>query len=192
MISGAARTFSSDSHADRFSAHARGKLGGAVERAIHDAQLPMPRLRRCSTTCSATAPAPTISAARPLRLPKTRSASFTPASATDMGRAPTSVSDAHALPHFERALKRAIEHRAGGAVFERLAVGGAKLAENFRFAEQHRIESRGNAEEMAHGVGARSSDRVRPSSSARAMPWNEVRKSSIASVTGAAAAPATP
>ena len=37
---------------------------------------------------------------------------------------------------------------------ERLSVGGAELAQNFRFAEQHRIEARGDAKEMADGVGA--------------------------------------
>ena len=34
----------------------------------------------------------------------------------------------HALAHFERALKRAVQHWSGGAVVERLSVCGAELA----------------------------------------------------------------
>ena len=58
---------------------------------------------------------------------------------------------ADALADFERALKQAIEDRAGGALFVGEAIGFADLAEDFGFAEQHGVESAGDAEEMANG-----------------------------------------
>ncbi len=56
------------------------------------------------------------------------------------------------LPDFESALEHAVEDGSGFAVIESDLVGVAHLSQNFRFAEQHRIEPRGNAEQMAHGM----------------------------------------
>src|SRR5713226_3206981 len=57
---------------------------------------------------------------------------------------------ADALSGFERALKEAIKHRAGGALFVGEAVSFADLAEDFGFAEELRIEPGGNAKEMTN------------------------------------------
>src|SRR5260370_40574092 len=62
--------------------------------------------------------------------------------------------DAHALADFQRALENTIQHWPSGAMVKRLIVSGAQLSKNFRFAEQHRIEARGNAEKMPHSVGS--------------------------------------
>jgi hypothetical protein len=57
----------------------------------------------------------------------------------------------YALARFEGALEKAVENGTGGAVFVGEAIGFADLAENFGFTEEERIESGGNAEEMADG-----------------------------------------
>ena len=59
---------------------------------------------------------------------------------------------ADALADFERALEKAIENGAGCALFVRGFVGVAHLAEDFGFAEEHGVESGGDAEEMTDGV----------------------------------------
>jgi hypothetical protein len=58
-----------------------------------------------------------------------RSASFTPADATDMGRVPNSVSERTRLPT-SSALEKAIQHRAGRTMFVGDAISLAHLAED--------------------------------------------------------------
>jgi hypothetical protein len=48
-------------------------------------------------------------------------------------------------------LEKAVEHRAGGALFVGETIGFADLPEDFGFAEKERVEPGGNAEEMADG-----------------------------------------
>ena len=48
-------------------------------------------------------------------------------------------------------MEEAIENWASGAVFVGHAIGFADLAEDFGFAEEKRVESGGDAEEMANG-----------------------------------------
>jgi len=48
-------------------------------------------------------------------------------------------------------LEKSIENGAGGAVFVGEAICFADLAEDFGFAEEERVESGGDAEEMADG-----------------------------------------
>ena len=55
-----------------------------------------------------------------------------------------------ALAHFESALKHAVEHGARCAVIERDPVGVAHLAQDFGFAQQHGVEPRRDAKQMAH------------------------------------------
>src|SRR5260221_5575566 len=57
----------------------------------------------------------------------------------------------YALAGFEGALEETIENGAGGAIFVGEAIGFADLAEDFGFAEEERVESGGDAEEMADG-----------------------------------------
>ncbi len=59
---------------------------------------------------------------------------------------------AHALAHFDRALKHAIQHRACRTVIESLGISGAQLPEDFSFAEHHRIEPRCDAEKMPNRI----------------------------------------
>ena len=47
-------------------------------------------------------------------------------------------------------MEKAIENGAGGAVLVGQAIGLADLAEDFGFAEEERVESGGNAEEMTN------------------------------------------
>jgi hypothetical protein len=58
---------------------------------------------------------------------------------------------ADALAGFERALEKAVENGAGGAVFVGQPIGFAYLAEDFGFAEEERVEPGGDAEKMADG-----------------------------------------
>ena len=81
-----------------------------------------------------------------------RSASFTPEKATETGRVPKLRFVAYAFSYFQRGLKHAVEDRPRFAAVERDLVGVAHLAQNFRFAEQHGIEPRRDAEQMPHGV----------------------------------------
>ena len=152
-MSGSARTFSSASHGTASPPNARGKSGGTIVGTVHHLQFP------------------DAAAAQLLHhLLRHR------ARADDQRHVPFQIAEdalgqfharqrhrhrprahfrfrAHALSHFERALKRAIQHRSGGAVFERLPVGRAQLAQNFRLAQHHRIEARGNAIEVPHRLG---------------------------------------
>ena len=57
----------------------------------------------------------------------------------------------YAFARFQRALEKAIEHRAGGAGFVGKTIGFANLAEDFSFAEEERVQAGGNTEEMADG-----------------------------------------
>src|SRR5271156_529668 len=116
IISGTPSTASSDSHATASPPTRCASSAARSNERLMTRKFPIPRLRMCSTTCTATAPA---------------------------------------LAHFQRALKNAIEHRAGGAMIERLIVSRPQLPQNFRFAQKHGIQARSDAKQMAH--------RVRPS-----------------------------
>src|SRR6202035_3784063 len=59
---------------------------------------------------------------------------------------------AHAFSYFQSGLEHAVQDRAGFAAVQRNLVRIAHLPEDFRFAEQHGIEPRGDAEQMPHGV----------------------------------------
>jgi hypothetical protein len=58
---------------------------------------------------------------------------------------------ADAFTGFQRALEKTIKHGAGGPVFVGETIGFANLTEDFGFAEEERVQSGGNAEEMADG-----------------------------------------
>src|SRR5271170_1944884 len=62
---------------------------------------------------------------------------------------------AHALPYFKRSLKHTVQDRSRKTLLEGLAVSGLDLAQNLRFTEHHRVESRRHAEEVPHRVLAR-------------------------------------
>ena len=64
---------------------------------------------------------------------------------------------AHPLGDRERLVEPAVQHRAGGADAGGAGVELLQLAEDLRLADHHRVEARGDAEEMA--------DRVAPASS---------------------------
>jgi len=55
------------------------------------------------------------------------------------------------FPGFERALEKAVEDWASRAVFVSETIGFADLAEDFGFAEEERVETGGDTEEMADG-----------------------------------------
>src|SRR5208337_1701795 len=59
---------------------------------------------------------------------------------------------ANALANFERGLKQAVQDGASNVRGVGTEIGFADLAENFRFAKQHRFQAGRNAEEMADGV----------------------------------------
>jgi len=52
--------------------------------------------------------------------------------------------------HVESTLKSSSEAGAGMAIFQRQIIGLLELAENFRFAQNHRIHSTGNPEQVLH------------------------------------------
>src|SRR6187397_286589 len=59
---------------------------------------------------------------------------------------------AHPLTDFEGALKHPVQNGTGRARFVRKAVRFADLAQDFGFAEHHRIKAGGYAKQMADGV----------------------------------------
>ena len=154
MMSGAARAFSSESQAIGSPPVRLANSAAWSKERLTTCRLPMSRLRRCSMTCSATAPAPTMSAAWPFRLPIDALGEFHSGERNGHGPRADFGFRAHALAYFERSLEGAIENWAGESAVERLAVGDLELAENFGFAEKHGIEAGGDAEQMADGVGA--------------------------------------
>ncbi len=56
---------------------------------------------------------------------------------------------AHALGDAERMLEQAVENRVDRFAAARLVVGFLELAEDLRFADDHRIEPGGDAEQVA-------------------------------------------
>ena len=56
------------------------------------------------------------------------------------------------LGDVERALKRLVQSRTGVLVLEREFVGGLELAENFRLANDHRVETGGDFEKVVQAV----------------------------------------
>ena len=58
---------------------------------------------------------------------------------------------AHALAHFERVPEQAVEDDAGATAFAGLLVGGLHLGDDLRLADDHRIEARGDAEQVRDG-----------------------------------------
>ncbi len=105
---------------------------------------------KCVAVSSIISPAPISSTLWSLRLGKMRAASFTAAAAIETLARADARGRAHFLRDRERALEQAMQQAAEGA----RRFGGARrflhLAEDLRLADHHRIESRGDAEGVAH------------------------------------------
>jgi hypothetical protein len=100
-------------------------------------------------------PAPTRTIDRPFRSPKIFSTSSTARAAADVGLA------ADPLRGREGAVAQARHERARGLGAAGDAVGLLHLAEDLLLAEHHRVEARGDAEEVTDGVGAAALVQVR-------------------------------
>ena len=61
---------------------------------------------------------------------------------------------AHALPHFERVPEQPVEDHGRAAAVAGLLVGGLELGDDLRLADDHRVEARGDAEEVGDGAVA--------------------------------------
>ena len=112
----------------------------------------MLRSRSCETTCSLMAPAPRTSAVVLAQFAEDALRQLY-SRGSDRHRPGAKLGlVAHALTDFERALKHPVQHRTGRALFVRKAVRFADLAQDFGFAEHHRIKAGGYAKQVADCV----------------------------------------
>ena len=88
----------------------------------------------------------------PARSPSVSCASWTATELTDSGPAAIAGLGAHALAGGERLAEQPVHDRAGGVLDQRQLVGALDLALDLRLADDHRVEARGDAEQVARGV----------------------------------------
>ena len=99
-------------------------------------------------------PAPTTSTRRPVRSPKICAARSTAAEAIDAELLATSVSVRTRLASANARGTRALQHRPERAGVERDGVRLLDLPEDLRLADDHRVERRGDAEQVAQRLVA--------------------------------------
>jgi hypothetical protein len=129
-----------------------GQLGGAVPRAIHNEEIGNAAIAQCGDDLLADGAGAEDECGVAGELAEDTLGEFD-ACGGDGHRAHAELSfGADALADFESALEKAVQNGAGGALFVGDLVSVADLAEDFGFAEEHRVEAGGNAEEVADGI----------------------------------------
>ena len=143
---------------------------------------------RAWAVSSLVSPAPMMTTSRPGQVAHASRARSTATEDTDGLRGPDRGLRAHALAGLQRGAEQLVRHRPGRPGLERLLEGAPDLALDLGLADDHRLEARGHAEEVARGVAvARRVDRGRRAPSGGCRPAGPAsRARSVSAATGIA------